>query len=66
MQRFQGLIGVILILGLALIFSNNRRGINLRLVICGILLQKKVAGPFPREEGAVDRNNQIREHAELT
>jgi concentrative nucleoside transporter, CNT family len=39
MQRYQGLAGVLLILGLAFIFSNNRRGINLRLVICGLLLQ---------------------------
>ena len=39
MQRFQGLIGILLILGLALIFSNNRRRINLRLVLSGLLLQ---------------------------
>ena len=39
MQRFQGLVGVVLILGLAFIFSNNRRRINLRLVLCGLGLQ---------------------------
>jgi concentrative nucleoside transporter, CNT family len=39
MQRFQGLIGVVLILGLAIIFSNNRRRINIRLVLSGIALQ---------------------------
>jgi CNT family concentrative nucleoside transporter len=39
MQRFQGLIGVCLILGLAFIFSNNRRKISLRLVISGLALQ---------------------------
>src|SRR4029077_18403407 len=39
MQRFQGLIGIFLILGLAFIFSNNRRRINLRLVLSGLLLQ---------------------------
>jgi len=39
MQRFQGLFGILLILGLAWIFSNNRRRINLRLVFSGLLLQ---------------------------
>jgi CNT family concentrative nucleoside transporter len=39
MQRFQGLIGLLLILGLALLFSNNRRRINLRLVVSGLILQ---------------------------
>src|SRR5664279_6020557 len=39
MQRFQGLIGIGLILGLALVFSNNRRRINIRLVVSGLLLQ---------------------------
>jgi CNT family concentrative nucleoside transporter len=39
MQRFQGLIGILLILGLAVFFSNNRRRINLRLVLNGLLLQ---------------------------
>src|SRR5450432_669641 len=39
MQRFQGLIGILLILGLAFLFSNNRRRINLRLVFSGLSLQ---------------------------
>jgi concentrative nucleoside transporter, CNT family len=39
MQRFQGLAGIVLILGLAFVFSNNRRRINLRLVLCGLALQ---------------------------
>ena len=43
MQRFQGLVGVVLILGLAFLFSNNRRRINLRLVVCGLLLQLTIA-----------------------
>ncbi len=39
MQRFQGLIGIVLILALAIAFSNNRRRINIRLVLSGIALQ---------------------------
>ena len=39
MQRFQGLIGIALILTLAIAFSNNRRRINIRLVLSGITLQ---------------------------
>jgi concentrative nucleoside transporter, CNT family len=39
MQRFQGLIGIGLILGIALVFSNNRGRINIRLVVSGLLLQ---------------------------
>jgi CNT family concentrative nucleoside transporter len=43
MQRFQGLIGVALILGIAWLVSNNRKKINYRLVISGILLQIVIA-----------------------
>jgi CNT family concentrative nucleoside transporter len=43
MQRFQGLIGIALILGLAFLASNNRKKINYRLVISGILLQTIIA-----------------------
>ena len=43
MGRFQGLIGVVLILGIAFLFSNNRKRINYRLVISGILLQIVIA-----------------------
>jgi concentrative nucleoside transporter, CNT family len=43
MDRFQGLIGVVLILGIAFLFSNNKKRINLRLVGSGILLQLVIA-----------------------
>ena len=43
MERFQGLIGVVLILGIAFLFSNNRKRINYRLVISGIILQVIIA-----------------------
>lgn len=43
MQRFQGLIGIALILGIAWLVSNNRKKINYRLVISGILLQIVIA-----------------------
>ena len=39
MQRFQGLFGLALIFGIAVLFSNNRRRINLRLVLSGLALQ---------------------------
>ncbi len=43
MERFQGIIGIILILGIAFLFSNNKKRINYRLVISGILLQIVIA-----------------------
>ncbi len=43
MQRFQGLVGVVLILGLAWLISNNKKRINYRLVVSGILLQITIA-----------------------
>ncbi|MBK7269931.1 MAG: NupC/NupG family nucleoside CNT transporter [Flavobacteriales bacterium] len=43
MERFTGLIGIAVILGLALLASNNRRAINRRLVVSGILLQTVIA-----------------------
>lgn len=43
MNRLQGLIGIALILGLAVLFSNNRRRINRRLVLSGIALQVLIA-----------------------
>lgn len=43
MQRFQGLFGIVLILGLAFLFSNNRKRINYRLVVSGISLQVVIA-----------------------
>lgn len=43
MGRFTGIIGIIIILGLAYLWSNNRKAINFRLVITGILLQVALA-----------------------
>jgi concentrative nucleoside transporter, CNT family len=43
MERLQGLFGVALILGIAVGFSNNRRKINLRLVLSGLGLQVAIA-----------------------
>ncbi|MDQ1297375.1 MAG: concentrative nucleoside transporter, family [Bacteroidota bacterium] len=43
MARFTGIIGIIIILGLAYLWSNNRKAINLRLVITGLLLQLVLA-----------------------
>jgi concentrative nucleoside transporter, CNT family len=39
MGRFTGIIGIVVILGLAYLWSNNRKAINYRLVITGLLLQ---------------------------
>ena len=43
MERLHGLIGVALILGVALLLSNNRSRINLRLVGSGLLIQIVIA-----------------------
>jgi len=43
MDRLQGFFGIALILGIAVLFSNNRRRINLRLVLSGIALQVVIA-----------------------
>jgi CNT family concentrative nucleoside transporter len=43
MERLHGLLGVALILGIAILFSNNRRRINWRLVATGIGLQVVIA-----------------------
>jgi CNT family concentrative nucleoside transporter len=43
MERFTGLIGVVVILGLAYLMSNNRKAINYRLIISGIGLQLVIA-----------------------
>ncbi len=43
MERFQGLLGILLILGIAWLFSNNRKRINYRLVLSGIALQTIIA-----------------------
>lgn len=39
MDRFTGLIGILLIVGIAFLFSNNRKAINYRLVLSGLALQ---------------------------
>lgn len=43
MERFHGLIGIIFILGLAYLFSNNKKRINYRLVASGLTLQVLIA-----------------------
>jgi CNT family concentrative nucleoside transporter len=43
MDRFTGLIGIAMILGIAFLLSNNRKAINYRLVISGISLQFLIA-----------------------
>lgn len=43
MERFSGLLGIGLILGLAFLLSNNRKAINYRVVISGLLLQLLLA-----------------------
>jgi CNT family concentrative nucleoside transporter len=43
MERFTGLIGIVLILGIAYLMSNNRKAINLRLVLSGLALQLTLA-----------------------
>lgn len=43
MQRFTGLLGIVLILGLAFLLSNNRRAINYRLVGTGLAVQLALA-----------------------
>ncbi|MGN6212570.1 NupC/NupG family nucleoside CNT transporter [Parafilimonas sp.] len=43
MQRLQGLAGIVLILGLAYLVSNNKKKINYRLVLSGVALQVTIA-----------------------
>ena len=43
MERFSGLIGIALIIGLAFLFSNNRKAINYRTVLSGLGLQLALA-----------------------
>jgi len=43
MARFTGIIGIVIILGLAFLWSNNRKAINKRLVVTGLLLQLAIA-----------------------
>jgi CNT family concentrative nucleoside transporter len=43
MSRFTGIIGIFVLLGLAFLWSNNRKRINYRIVITGLLLQLVLA-----------------------
>jgi CNT family concentrative nucleoside transporter len=43
MNRFHGLIGIVLILGIAFLLSNNRKAINLRVILSGLALQLALA-----------------------
>ncbi|MBS1636044.1 MAG: NupC/NupG family nucleoside CNT transporter [Bacteroidetes bacterium] len=43
MGRFTGIIGIIVIFGIAILLSNNRRAINVRLVLSGLALQIIIA-----------------------
>lgn len=43
MERFHGVIGIILILAIAYLFSNNKKKINYRLVLSGLTLQILIA-----------------------
>lgn len=43
MERFTGIIGILLILGIAFLASNNKKLINKRLVISGLILQLVIA-----------------------
>ncbi len=43
MDRFIGLIGIVVILGIAFLMSNNRKAINYRLVITGLAIQLGLA-----------------------
>ncbi len=43
MERFTGLLGVLVIFGIAFLLSNNRKAINYRLVISGVGLQLLIA-----------------------
>lgn len=43
MERFTGLIGIVVILGIAFLFSNNKKKINKRLVLSGLALQVLIA-----------------------
>jgi concentrative nucleoside transporter, CNT family len=43
MQRFTGLIGIALILGIAFLISNNRKAINYKLVLTGLSIQLGLA-----------------------
>jgi len=43
MENFKGILGIIVILGIAFLASNNRKAINHRLVVSGLILQTVIA-----------------------
>jgi CNT family concentrative nucleoside transporter len=43
MERFTGVFGIVLILAIAFLFSNNRKAINYRLVFSGLGIQLLLA-----------------------
>ncbi|RCH56024.1 NupC/NupG family nucleoside CNT transporter [Mucilaginibacter hurinus] len=43
MERYTGLIGIVLILGVAFLMSNNRKAINYRVVLSGLAIQLALA-----------------------
>ncbi len=43
MEDFKGLLGIIVILGIAYLASNNRKAVNYRLVVSGLILQVVIA-----------------------
>ncbi len=43
MERYTGIIGIIVVLGLAFLFSNNRKAINYRVVLSGLGIQLALA-----------------------
>lgn len=43
MERFTGVLGILVILGIAFLLSNNKKAINYRLVISGVVLQLVIA-----------------------
>ena len=43
MERFTGIIGILVLLALAYLMSNNRKSINYRQVLSGLLIQVIVA-----------------------
>ncbi|MGE0568764.1 MAG: Na+ dependent nucleoside transporter N-terminal domain-containing protein, partial [Bacteroidia bacterium] len=43
MSRFIGLLGIVVILGIAYLISNNRKAINYKLILSGLLLQTAIA-----------------------
>ncbi len=46
MQQFTGLLGVLVLLGVALALSTDRRRVSVRLVVAGVLLQSLLRNPL--------------------